>query len=170
MYIQKKQQGFTLIELVVVIVILGILAVTAAPKFIDLSADADKAVLEAASGSLLSGAKLVYSKAIIQGVQNQELTDIDINGDGTTDVEIKYGYPSADRTKGIANALDLGEDWTYGDGSSGGRFLLTTSSLTGFSGITNNNLHITKTKCYLTYTAPTAVGVLPTVTYTTTGC
>ncbi|MGL4893853.1 MAG: type II secretion system protein, partial [Shewanella sp.] len=36
----KKQQGFTLIELVVVIIILGILAVTAAPKFINLQGDA----------------------------------------------------------------------------------------------------------------------------------
>ena len=36
----KRQQGFTLIELVVVIIILGILAVTAAPKFINLQGDA----------------------------------------------------------------------------------------------------------------------------------
>ncbi|MGL4750761.1 MAG: type II secretion system protein, partial [Shewanella sp.] len=38
----KRQQGFTLIELVVVIIILGILAVTAAPKFINLQSDARK--------------------------------------------------------------------------------------------------------------------------------
>ncbi|MBM7073074.1 prepilin-type N-terminal cleavage/methylation domain-containing protein [Shewanella sp. 202IG2-18] len=41
----QKQQGFTLIELVVVIIILGILAVTAAPKFINLQSDARKSAL-----------------------------------------------------------------------------------------------------------------------------
>ncbi|MDO7083461.1 type II secretion system protein [Pseudocolwellia sp. AS88] len=170
MYNQKKQQGFTLIELVVVIVILGILAATAAPKFIDLTSDANESVLESVGGNILSASKLVYAKSIIQGVQNQATADVDLDNDGITDVAVIYGYPSGDRTGGIANALDLGDDWAYGDRSNHAAFVLTSSSLVTFSGITNNNIPITGTNCYLTYTPPTAAGLSPTVTYITDGC
>ncbi|MDP7593304.1 MAG: type II secretion system protein [Litorilituus sp.] len=87
----NKQQGFTLIELVVVIVILGILAVTAAPKFIDLTSDARESVMEGVKGSIESAVSLAHAKALIDN-QTGATGEILIGDDYYALVN---GYPAA---------------------------------------------------------------------------
>ena len=93
---KRNQAGFTLIELIIVIVILGILAVTAAPKFLDFGGDARNSVLQGVKGSLESAGSLVYGKAIIGGVQNAERTDTPTPA--VEGIAIHFGYPVATET------------------------------------------------------------------------
>lgn len=167
---KNQQAGFTLIELVVVIVILGILSTVAAPKFMDLSSSAKISALEGVSGTLISAAHLVYAKSIIEGVASEESASIDIDSDGVDDVDITFGYPTGERTGGIANVAELNDDWAYGDTFGGTELHVTSSSVAGFSGITNNNIPIRSPNCYLTYIPPSEEGEVPAIEYTTSGC
>ncbi len=92
----KRQGGFTLIELVVVIVILGILAVTAAPRFLNLQNDAREASLDGLSGAIKGAVGIVYGKAAIQGVESSTTaTNVSLNAAGTQTVSTINGYPVA---------------------------------------------------------------------------
>ncbi|MEF1247645.1 type II secretion system protein [Vibrio owensii] len=90
----KRQGGFTLIELVVVIVILGILAVTAAPRFLNLQDDARNATLEGLSGAMQGASGIVYGKAAIQGVESST-TAVNVDLGNGENVSTKFGYPVA---------------------------------------------------------------------------
>ncbi|VUD56782.1 Type II secretion system protein G [Thalassocella blandensis] len=61
---RNQQSGFTLIELIAVMVIIGILAATAVPKFIDLSDEAETAAVSSIAGSIESASALNHAVAI----------------------------------------------------------------------------------------------------------
>ena len=79
---QIKQQGFTLIELVVVIVVLGILAATALPKFVDLSSDAKTAAIQGAAGALTSYAAINYGAVMVRGTGGAGVVRLTTTGAG----------------------------------------------------------------------------------------
>lgn len=138
----KRQGGFTLIELVVVIVILGILAVTAAPRFLNLQSDARTSALQGLKGAVDGASGIVYGKAAINGVESSTTT---VNVD---DIQTIYGYPTAS-ANGIVKAVKgFSDDWAYAAGT---RTLVATflsSSITTSS----TYAQITATKCFIRYT------------------
>lgn len=90
----KVKNGFTLIELVVVIVILGILSVTALPKFINLQSDAHASVVSGTGGALKSGITLAHTKWIAGGY-NGPVDNLDLSGSGVVLMDMNTsGWPA----------------------------------------------------------------------------
>jgi MSHA pilin protein MshA len=98
----KQQSGFTLIELVVVIVILGILAATALPKFINLTTDARFAAVNGIAGSLRSSVSIVQARYYATG--NTTATTVTMADGSTVNVNASTGIPLGTAT-GIGAAL-----------------------------------------------------------------
>lgn len=95
--IKSSQRGFTLIELVVVIVILGILAAFAVPRFMGMEGEARAAAVKSLGGSLISAATLARAKCQAQSCGNAGTVQID-----GRNVVMANGYPNA---AGIQNTL-----------------------------------------------------------------
>lgn len=167
-----KNNGFTLIELIIVIIILGVLSSVAIPKFINLKSDAVLSSMDSLVGVIESADQLIYMKAAILNVQDESATTITIDGE---DIKIVYGYP-AGTADGIVKVIE-NNAVTYTSGNNNDTNEYWYSRASTLSGVTAwvywpsiYGENAGSLVCYIRYRQPTSSGSLPVIDLETSEC
>ncbi len=107
--LKQKQTGFTLVELVIVIVLLGLLAATALPRFLNVTDDAQRASLEGVAGGFTTGLLLVRAQWVAEGNSQPAAEGVEVVMDGATIYVNENGWPAKTNNANNAGTTDMND-------------------------------------------------------------
>ncbi len=159
----SNERGFTLIELVAVIVILGILGAVAVPKFANMKERAIISSMEGLVGALQTASTLAHAKAKLDGVDSQLTSTIIAEGET---IELAYGFPSIPPNNstpvyGITRMVDTPSRWKVRHSTIYDAWVYWPEVIPVDAGTAS---------CYVRYRKATSAGSRPQIDFTTSGC
>jgi MSHA pilin protein MshA len=155
---QARTSGFTIVELVVVIALIGILSAVALPRFIDVGRDATLATMEGLVKALQTSTHLTHATAMIEGRHTLATDTLTVEGQT---VAMVYGYPSGTVNGIPAMIKTMPQGWQQRASSISGAWVFWHGSIEQDAGAA---------LCYVRYRQATSVSQPPVIDFQSSGC